>query len=604
MNFRILKYTILISSFLLLFGSIAHSQNMFNDNPADIDGAVAICSNPALGYFVENRLVLGMDARYLGLLDNQLGLRNLYINYIPSWRFRGFSVGAQTFSADIYSQTTFGVSYSRSLLMKNLSVGASVNIFNRGFDKDDFDLIDSNDPVLGSSLSKTNLDIAMGIAFFPVSNVCVGLSAEHINQPNIAIDGDYSHPTMISLGAKAYFGRLHPSLFLSNLEWYDNLTLWDAVKRNKYLLTFGIDYELSNRFIIGSQINRSGLGAGTVFKITDLMGVDYRYEYPMTDINKFAWGSHRLSMVFEFDYVPDYRPVAEIVEPPVPVYSPPEITVSNSSDLFAFSDVDSVTILEREINRRIGEEFDVNEFAKLKPAELNITRGILQLEDRYFAADTVAVKDPLSELKGAYSTSYRGALNSIVYGIKEKRTLKASLVAGPDNLQRANSMYNLISGYGQLFPENLAVVVPYYSITDTTVGDINIMAMEPVENRIDIIPEEMNFEILRQNHSGQVSQWALMINTYEDITVKLWNGTGNLPEEIKWDLRDDRGELIKEGQYYYYLEWLEPDGSTRRSFRQQLTVLRIQKRLFIDVTTQPSYERLKEADKIDLILGR
>ncbi|MCP4634740.1 MAG: type IX secretion system membrane protein PorP/SprF [candidate division Zixibacteria bacterium] len=582
----------------------AGAQNLFQGNPADIYGVTTGFINPSLSRYLDNRLIVGMDAKYMGVVDNALGLRNYFISYVPSWKLRGIRIDLQSFTAGVYRQTTMGFSFAKKAFRKNLTLGGEIALFNRGFDRSDFDLIDNNDPVFASGTGKTNIDMTLGMLYLPFPELAVGASLEHLNMSNIAISGHYPQPLMISLGLKLKRGSFHPSIYLTNLELDSYWDLKDAWNRKQFLVNFAGEYGVTDGFSIDSRINKAGWEFGARFEIIKMMEVDYRFEYPLNDLNTFAWGSHKLSMIFDFDIIPRYSSMRLPAIPHLPVYSPLPVEYPRGSDLFAHSSVDSILIVESEIRRRFDTELSTSDFHSLHPVELGALDKSLLLYEQYYIPDTVIVRDPLAQLEGTYTAGYHGALQSITHGFDRNSRLKTTLVSEPKNLSRANSMYNLLSGHGQVFPQNVSVVVPYYTGDTDVATDSQVAALPKIEKRIDILPDSMLFEIMPVMHSVSVVSWNLIIHTSDGVIVKSWHGENIIPGTIPWDFTDEGGYLISEGRYYYYLEWKESNGILLKSLRQPLVVTRLKKRLVVDVTRKPSQERLNEADKIDLILGR
>ena len=201
---------------LFLFHGHLHAQyNLVPANPANIFDAKSSFVNPAMLSFQRSQLLLGMKVFHLGFVESDAFVfRNNYISATTPYIFSDnvvFGITGQYFGIPLYNQSQVSFLVSSRVLRK-FAVGLKYNILNHSFNKNQFDQIDSYDPVFSNGTTKVSHSFGMGMLAFPVPGLCIGFSLDHINRPDISLIGDGIHqPYVFDFGIR-YSYKLFSSI--------------------------------------------------------------------------------------------------------------------------------------------------------------------------------------------------------------------------------------------------------------------------------------------------------------------------------------------------------------------------------------------------------
>ena len=186
MNRKALVYII-----ILLSASRLVAQDIIHGNAADLYDAKSIFVNPALVPYQGTQLLCGMKVYHLGILENdQMGFKNSYIGFsAPYFHGFGIGVGGQFFKSPIYSENVLDFSLSRRFF-NIFSIGTIIRTLMIGYNSDNFQLVDPDDPVFLNGTTKTTFSVGGGIAVIQFRNLSIGISVHDLNSPNISLIDD------------------------------------------------------------------------------------------------------------------------------------------------------------------------------------------------------------------------------------------------------------------------------------------------------------------------------------------------------------------------------------------------------------------------------
>ena len=163
-------------------------QEYFWYNSSNFYEPQIIFSNPAGIAFKENRQVLlSSQLLYTGL-DND-NLSNYYLGYIePLNSFGTFGFRGMYFNSNILKQGAFSLLYNKLFFGSKFSLGINFNLHHYSYDRDHFQLVDLNDPLLNESTYKNTFGLGVGFIYNPLTNLQLGMSLDDVNQPDISLD--------------------------------------------------------------------------------------------------------------------------------------------------------------------------------------------------------------------------------------------------------------------------------------------------------------------------------------------------------------------------------------------------------------------------------
>ncbi len=129
-----------------------------------------------------------------------------------------FEAGAEwrLLQSNIYSMNNLGLVLSRRL--GRAAIGARGRLFYDSFQRGEFDLGSEDfpdDPVFSEGYSKAAFSMDLGLAFSPVNELLIGLSAENLLDPDLALRDNLESNIGRSFGATASFNPRNLGLFFA-----------------------------------------------------------------------------------------------------------------------------------------------------------------------------------------------------------------------------------------------------------------------------------------------------------------------------------------------------------------------------------------------------
>ena len=583
--------------------SNAQVVNLYRGNPADLEALEVTFANPAMNAFLQDRLTLALSTHQVGVAGDLFGIRSGLLTYHLPWKLRGVGVGLQSLQAGMYSQNDFRLSYGWKLA-EYLAVGANVDFFERSFDRSKFYLFDENDPVFENGTSKWNQSFGVGFSMLPTQWMNFSMSVEHLNEPDISFgSGIIRQPISFSTGFKFYLGNVNLVSSLTSLNSSD-VTAVGASK---------VGDQLSDRMLYGAELPIENLGLfrfsfghrAMQFEAETYLYknwyFNYRYEYPLTEINLASSGTHR------FGFLLDLHRLPKLPEPqPLPripgVHAAPvrlRPAAKPQGAVFIVADRELVEVQRRRVSRRVDETIDQNRLVTLFPEDLGDIKGLR--EDSFTKLDLLKmdVSDPTVRPQGIYSPNYYGVLEGIGFRL-QNTSIPAELFAYSGAERRANALLNVITGGRTAVRKNVPVYVPGQS--PLTLVNVSDLLKLNEEYQTVTKPEATTFHIFPAYQENYFAPWRLEIRNSQNEIVFMTEGEGELPAKLNWDwtLRD--GQLAPPGHYYYTFAYQNNDREIVYTSRGTLRIIHHNRAYAIDITPNAPLTKM-DADRYILILG-
>jgi len=577
---------------------LAKAQNIYTGNPADMDLLESTFSNPALNAYLRDRVALALTSHQTGVAGRLFSIRSGLIAYHLPWVLRGTTVGIQYMKAGLYSQDDLRISYGRQVYGA-LALGANLDVFNRTFDNNEFYQFDPNDPVFRNGYGKSGISIGLGMALNPYHTFVFGLSIEHLNRPDLSIGRGYvPQPVLISTGFKMYFDKFSLFSSASSLAYpsYSDMTISSLPGMLGDNSLFGVEIPVSGYGTLRFSTGARALDFEAEAFVYQGLYFNYRFEYPLTEINVASSGTHRFGFLFDFWRQPPLPTLLPLPSPPGYRSEVIPKTASPRGQFFIYSNADSVTVLTRQVRRSIDESVPHQELSLLFPGDLGGTGG-LDVKTPEHLLPEAEVRDPAIAPRGLYSTSYRGALEGIAMDMM-RSNVSTEVVTYPGAELRGNALVNQITGSGLSIPKHIPIYTPdslqlRSAQLESLLGGSDFQRfVRPEIGRWIIVP-------IFKNHAQ--GMWRFEVRTSADSTVFSYSGTGEAPDTIRWDWKTWNGDPIPPGTYYVVFQSDDPNGKPEYSTRHYFNVYHVHQTLDIAITRESRIGKIN-ADKYVLIL--
>ncbi len=598
------------------------AQDLVDGNSADLDDFRTSFRNPASLAFLPNQFVFGTKAFDVGINPGTFDLSNGYIGYYSPHRRKRLGLNGQFLRTGIFSVTSFGLSYSERL-HPSIAVGGRLDVLNQGFDRDRFQGVDPGDPLLSSELSRNYYSIALGVLAMPTPELSIGAVAENVNRPNVALSEEeqFHLPVDYDIGVQYRADRLHPSF---NLRYEDGAF--------RYRLRMGI--VLTEDLMARLEYQRERLGFEGHIRLYRGLNLNYRYQYPLNELNTFSSGSHNLSFVYDFTRILEIPDLIDVRYTPEPVeLSRSREAIPVEGDFIVFSSTPSLDIWEKNITRRVDDDIPLD-FLKRNYHRIFAVEGLESTPGR----DEIVAFSPDTSigLVGSYSKEYRSTLDSLSAYLLEGDVDGTTIVSPENELLRAGNIKDVIirkteispekilivreppkqGGVGENMPPNKPAVVADTVTTpigistgtdtdpDSTVDqEVDLSLLNRTETRIDLSQESVQFQVIALNMESYDAPWSLVIHDSDGGKVREFTGSGSIPERIIWDWLDEGGTLVEPGWYSYRFRWTEPDGSSKDSMMGRLFVKKNKKNITIELTRK-WLKKIPDAQRLEVLMNQ
>lgn len=535
---------------ILIFGSGERivAQDFDISNAADVTHPWISDVNPAMVSFQYAQVALGLKVFHYGFLpDQSLGIQQTHINgSFPFYLPYGLAIGGDLryFSAGIYSELSSAIMLSRKVLDR-LAIGIKLGFGRYGFAKQDFKLVDANDPLLSGNLGKTVLNVGIG-AFWNPGNWHVGLAFDHLNQPDIGRKTNANLPQELSAAVGYDLGKIMPTLLIQNDGNWVRFGAAISVNYQRFGL-IRLSYENTMPFKIEAQFNLSRDNS-----------LQYGFDLPQQDLSTVSMGSHELIFSHIFDRGPDIEQ--------------PKILMSS----------DTMKIYEETIVRYMEKEIAPNEII-----------GIPELAPEYLDA-TGKYRDllivPTGNLSQFETTSirlkrYDRFAKEIQWRKRLNPGIQLILHADESTLSDARALKQYIVQKGITSPNEIGLAKLMSS------GKAKLEGFEPgfqhVTRKSPVCSiEKLGITLLVPGKTRQVKDWEMKIVNSQNEVVKIFRGTDKLPEFLEWDWKNNWGEFVVPGKYVCSLHVLGMSGLEKTANSTPMSIIRLNRTISLRFGTE------------------
>jgi len=270
----------------------APAQNLFTLNSSYYPAPDIGFHNPAPLVFIGRpQAMVGIHLLHVGFSDDNL--RNNFLSYSqPISSSTAFGVRGQYFTSNIFQRGNFSLLLSQKVYKDILSIGLNANLLTRNYDTGKFTMFDFNDPAIEAGTNQYALSFGLGLFSQPMPGLFIGMSIDHLNEPDISIDkSGVLKQKVINMGI-AYGNLPVIPQFDINIEDDDIFTQF-GIRKSFLDRKFDV-YAGYGQF----QSEGSSLFAQMEFKIGDL-GVWYNFQHSLTaDLSGYSSGSHQFGISY------------------------------------------------------------------------------------------------------------------------------------------------------------------------------------------------------------------------------------------------------------------------------------------------------------------
>lgn len=523
------------------------SQSAGHWNPADRNLPWTSSMNPAVLSFQDARVALGLKMLHLGFVpDDAVGLHENRLNLslpfsLPNYLAVGLDL--RYLSAGIYSELGASLLLSREVWHR-LALGVKMGLEHRSFSRNDFNLVDPDDPVLQKSLTTARLNVGLGLYWNP-GNLTVGVGVDHLNRADVGLSTRASLPREIS-GAVGYrIGPFTPTLTFLNDGARSRLG-FAIVAAPLSTGSFRLGFEQGRTVTLEAQFDLSRKDA-----------LRYGLDLPTRGTRGASGGSHELVYTHVFATEPDIG-VPEIL------FSTRELQVLHKTVIRGMSQklVPETLAASGELSAAhltpVGhrENLLIIKAGRLSPHETE--EGRLQRFRRLAAA----IARTLDQRPGV----------KLVVHVDEGSAQDARLFK--DLLLRHGVVRELHFARGEDgAPPDLSAFRP---------GFLTASRARPR-----LSSEELVVALRVEGWNRRTRRWQLRITDASGHIVKVYAGKGILPERLTWDWRDRDGALVEPGLYSFALRVQARSGKIKAAEVRMVRVTHIKRTVRLEFKEAP-----------------
>lgn len=544
------KYNLLFKIGCVLFISFINVSHSFTQdfildvNPAEVRDPRAAFVNPAIISKQGVPLVVGLRILHMGIFDNSVALKHSYFGASSDIPLFGFHYGAnvQFFNYSKIREGRFSFLLSRPLI-DILTVGTNLNILTR--DYSDIliqDYPDNSDLILDELLSGT-IDYSLGAGLFlgPYQDFTVGLSIDHINQPDVTMDNSGLRQSIaMDFGLQYNYGFFSPSLYVHHSEGETSTLLsveGNSEKLGMIRMAFG-----GEKLVFEGQLNLK----------RNRMSIGYRLDYPLNELKDASYGSHQVAFIYRF-------------KPPIP-------------SIDAFFDIeakfDNLTIIRKGVSIVANKGVSIEDIETLNKYQVNLfdensRRDFIQKAQKIRGSDAAYEHMKLDK---AYDR-YKKLLKEMVQKKRAalgRRDVPIKIITPPGTGSRAVALLGFIvdslgipsdsvnivftPGYGNKGKNKFEEILEQLRAKMADKRELMKKVQINVISDESLSEDTAVFEAKRRIASANpVHSWRLIIKKADETVIAL--GGSKDPKRIDWDWRDKQNKRIRQGTYTYYIQW-------------------------------------------------
>ncbi len=549
----------------------SEAQTYQEASPVDLYESQIAFINPAAIAFQDAQFVVGSRILHYGFVSNNSdGLSNSFMNVsFPSLTPLNIGAGliASNLKASIYSENRLNLITSLKFDDK-IGVGVQVGLYSRSFDLSGAVIVDPGDPILEDGASKLLFNMGAGVFYQVNDQLQLGLGVENINRPDISLENLSIRQNSVMNIAANY-----------NFKNWGEASLGYLWNGDRFLPMLGLTTSVQGIGALKFGLLTGNFDVGTQLHITEKISFDYRYSMPISDINSYSNGSHRVSFAYRFGDIPTV-----------------DFEISASED--------SLRIVERKLAQRFEDGLGPD-----ATGSFDLMRGLKDALDpinHYYRFTPFADPRTVTE---ADVESYVRAFGYVIEPLAEKlaanATMRARIIASKNKTHVAKALCGYLSEkYGVAqhrleygFIENKTHAL----LHNGTNGDAH-------EKNVTTQPNEMTmFSITpiikrKYNRMNGIKSWKFIIENSRGEPVRVFQGKEAPPEKLFWDWTGSDGKTVGVGKYGYYLQWQSKGSSVQKSRKNFVHVSKFVREIDVLFSRKILIQEA-EPQRVDLHLG-
>ncbi len=577
---------------LLVAGTSVSAQNMILANPAETTDFRSAFVNPAVLSFQRAQAALGAKVFHLGFADESSPFRQGFVNIgLPFGISKQIGLGlqAQYFNTPLFSQSNISFAMSRRLGY-NYAIGVKVNLFSRGFNRDNFDLVDADDPVFRSGTSQWAGTVGAGLFAFPLPYLSFAIGIDHLNRADISLAGDgVNQPLALHLGAVLNVGLFQAAVsgFYEDGRWIPQTSIKTLVHNKGYAML---------------GFTENSIQAEGQLQLSGPLSLNYSYEYTLFGDAGIGQGSHAVSLIHQFGRG-RALPKFELPDEYKVEFRPPDRSMNQESGFYVYSAVDRLEIVEKRLHRQIADDVSKAQLAQLSQYELGVLDSSRTDSATPYEGRAVDLGLIPATLDAPISRKYQRFMGEVAEELIHNDKLKARVITGKESYLRAAGLRRHLRVDAESAGQ-LGYWEPGYDSVEDSLRANRKIGSGPVRTRealTSLSARSTTFQITPVTRMPRPKTWRLLIRDSNGNIAKTFTGSGLPITEVRWDWHTDSGDLVRPGLYNYHLEWIGPDETTNKTELKYISVQKLLRHITIEVTNHP--KRIgADADEVNIIL--
>ncbi len=580
---------------LITAASAQIGQTYFPADPANVRDWRAGLRNPSIGAFQTGAVEAGFKIFQLGFADNNAdGLKATYaVANIPRRLPYKLSIGVQTqwFTTPLFQEGELRASISRQF-QKSFAFGFSLGLRGNGYNSDNFDLVDLDDPVFADGTFRFQPDLGIGVTWLPdFAPMVVALTVNHLNRPAVSLlDDAIQLDRQISLGVSF------------NLNGY-NVHAGGSRAADNFIPRGFVQFADDGVGLLQVGLEDQAAWLRGILHVRGPLSVGYGMSYPFGGLFGDSFGDHEASVIYEFDRLRTTSPLQ-----PTPGDWDPFLPGMSRVDIvpqyYTASNAERIDIFEKQLVREIDETLELDKLAKLSRFDVGVLDSSLTEKEFPFALqsygnDSTEIRNP------EYTSAYLKSLRSLGKDLGESDA-EVVLITPRNQKSRAAGLQEVIRSNLSESQADVDISQPLFNNPADSVllnQPVRLNELPEQEDVVVISPGETVFTIYPLLEEGLDPNWRLVVENKAGDVVYSHQGDSSDQTDVVWNWRDQSGSIVAPGFYSYFVAWTDANGIERRSPARVIYARKLKRKIHIKVARR--YQKPEGGvDKVGIILNK
>jgi hypothetical protein len=565
---------------LSLLSKESSAQNFIDGPSTSILDVKSLLVNPAALSFRSGQFSMGVKMYQIGFDEtNQLGYRQGFLSLSdPTLVSRNLGMGlfVNYFDSPIFAKSQAGLSFSYRLL-NSLSAGVAVSTLYHGYNSSNFQLDDPNDPVFDSGNSKMSINSSIGLMYLPTSELHLAAGVRNLNTPSISlIDNAFKLEREFFAGASYSLNNWRAIMELKSMGSQTQIQAFiESFTTQGFYARVGTNSEFDSGII---ELQSFLFGS---------LSVNYQFQMPLNNLLGASYGTHMVSIIFDFNRLPNVPPRAQPKESLLE-YSFVHTNPVVNTGIIIYSESDHLKVLEQNIERRIGETVPASALQSLTKYDLlyfdSVSDTLVIPYSKYIPAGPISESVSISQ---TMSDLYTESLDKLSSSIQQQRIEGITFVVNQGTSVRASGLRNRINSTSG----RLAVLPVYMNTTSnldsTMVEQPFASSMMRLESNTILSQKTTEVDIFITQELD-IRTWEFIVNDSNGRLVYLHRASGAPPNTFVWDYKNNEGKIILPGIYEYSVRTVTAQGSIITSNKRVLYVQKTERNVVLTISVDPS----------------